>query len=125
MLFSTGWNGLYQLIDLRSDQPIQLGDIQHGHLIRGGTAPHKPSSTGFVWSANRELYAHVARCEWRLAFQVGDRVTMTDAACEANPQLMTDELNGTVIEITRAGRLYIQTDDGMTGTYNPELWEKA
>lgn len=124
-LFSKGFDGLYVLIDQRNGDRICIGDTLNGCLIRSGSAPHKPSSSGFVHTANRELYAHVVKAQWVKVFSIGDRVTMTDAACEENPHLMTDELNGTVLEITKAGKLYIQTDDCMTGIYNPEMWERA
>lgn len=122
-LFSQGFDGLYVLIDARNGDRLAIGDAIRGVLIRGGNAPHKPSSTGFVQTANRELYAHVVSAQWIKVFSRHDRVTMTNAACEANPHLITDELNGTVLDITPAGRLHIQTDDCMTGTYDPEMWE--
>jgi hypothetical protein len=124
-LFSKGFDGLYTLTDKRNGDRISIGDVQNGHRICGGTAPHNPSSSGFIHTANRELYAHAVQAEWVLVFQIGDRVTMTDAACENNPELITDELNGEVIEVLQNSKLYIQTDDGMTSTYAPEMWERS
>lgn len=35
------------------------------YRITGGRPPHKPSSEGFVWTAdNRELYPSVFECKW-------------------------------------------------------------
>lgn len=124
-LFSKGFDGLYVLIDQRNGNRVSIGDILKGCLISGGSAPHKPGSSGFIHTANRELYAQTVNALWVKVFAVNDRVTMTEAACEENPHLMTDELNGTVLEITKAGKLYIQTDDYMTGTYSPEMWERS
>lgn len=43
-----------KVVDFRGD-PV---------IVTGGRAPHKPGSTGFIFTAHREFYASVVNAEW-------------------------------------------------------------
>lgn len=44
--------------------PVYQGDVMRGHLIKGGRAPHKPSSTGRVWTDSGEFFPSVVGAKW-------------------------------------------------------------
>lgn len=61
-----GWT----LVHERTGVPVMEGDVVldfrgEAETIKGGRPPHKPSSSGFVWTATgRELYPSVFDLKW-------------------------------------------------------------
>jgi len=66
----------YKLVDQFSGRGIYPLELIYGRdgqpfIIRGGIAPHKPSSTGRIWVSdiankhNREYFPSVCNLEWR------------------------------------------------------------
>ena len=71
MLTSIGYDGKkWLLIDSYTQRSIKRGDILvsykgEAYVIMGGSAPHKPSSTGRVRTAQgREFFPSVVNCVW-------------------------------------------------------------
>lgn len=73
---SAGWDGLYQL-RYQDGTAVEVNDViddddeneDRWYIVTGGKAPHKPSSSGFVWvktrdGGKRELYAHALGMMW-------------------------------------------------------------
>lgn len=59
------------LVYEKTNVPVVEGDVVHdfrgeADTIRGGRPPHKPSSTGFVWTASvsQERYPGVFDLKW-------------------------------------------------------------
>lgn len=68
-------------------QPVALGDklaTSKGdiHTITGGTAPHKPGSTGRIYTEGAEYFPGVFGCTWRAANVKTDRLTQAARAME-------------------------------------------
>jgi len=70
-LTSTGYDGKkWLLIDQVTQRSVRQGDIRVSFkgdacVIMGGSAPHKPSSTGRVHTAQgREFFPSVFGCVW-------------------------------------------------------------
>lgn len=55
MIKASGYDGVYTLIDTQTGVPVEVNAVysnRHGDqvIIRGGRAPHKPGSTGRVFT---------------------------------------------------------------------------
>lgn len=55
MIKSSGYDGVYTLMDTQTGMPVEVNAVygnRHGDqvIIRGGRAPHKPGSTGRVFT---------------------------------------------------------------------------
>lgn len=61
-----GWTLVYE----RTGKPVTEGDVVldfrgEADTIKGGRPPHKPSSSGFVWTQDgRECYPSVFDLKW-------------------------------------------------------------
>lgn len=72
MIESKGWDGVYRLV-YADGSPVGPSDnvVSNNvvYTITGGSAPHKPSSSGSVYArgagfTDRQLYAHVFDMKW-------------------------------------------------------------
>lgn len=53
------------LVCTKTNQPVYRGDVMSGHMITGGRAPQKPSSTGRVWvEGGGEYFPIVVGAKW-------------------------------------------------------------
>lgn len=60
------------LVDDATGDPIPRGTVRRGFTVEGGRAPHKPSSTGRVWTVNEdggrgEYFPSVVGARWSYA----------------------------------------------------------
>ena len=56
------------LVD-ESDNPVKKNQLAKSfrgeiHIIKGGKPPHKPSSSGFVWTDMGEYYPSIFEFKW-------------------------------------------------------------
>jgi hypothetical protein len=57
------------LVDITTKKPLEIGQqVQDSrgevHTIKGGRSPHKPSSTGRVWTDKGEFFPGVVNATW-------------------------------------------------------------
>ena len=63
-------NGNWTLVHEATGVPVAMGEevrSSHWHMadtIKGGTPPHKPSSTGRVWAERGEFFPSVFDLRW-------------------------------------------------------------
>jgi|GEM_PF-5385985 len=126
-LIKTGHDGDYILLHENTDSIVLTPFDTDEGVLYGGSAPHKASSTGFVYIGRREFYPGVVNCYWKKLPSPGDRVQFTEAALEkCDPAVHQSETVGTVLEIRPSGVLLIQFDDGdrpgllSAGQFEPE-----
>jgi len=60
------------LVDDATGDPIRRGTVRRGLAVEGGRAPHKPSSTGRVWTVSEdggrgEYFPSVVGARWSYA----------------------------------------------------------
>lgn len=61
LIVSKGWDQNYILVDAETGAPIIRGEI-----VKGGKAPHKPSSQGKIWPIDGgEYYASTKGMKWK------------------------------------------------------------
>jgi len=72
MLRTLGWNGHYKLVNAETGKAVFPGDEIVNFrgeyaVLKGGTAPHKPSSQGKVYTMDGfgEKYASVYGLKWQ------------------------------------------------------------
>lgn len=66
MIESKDWRGIdMTLVYKGTNKAVLKGDVIDGETIRGGRAPHKPSSDGKLWGDFLgERYTRCMGCEW-------------------------------------------------------------
>ena len=67
-IISAGFDGNYVLCDEATKARIGTGTTRNGfrgnYRIDGGRAPHKPGSTGKVWTDKGEFFPGVVNAVW-------------------------------------------------------------
>jgi len=69
-IVSKNWEGITcVLVDAETLDPIEAGSVRitfRGEPVRieSGAAPHKPSSTGTIFTSNAQYYPTVVNAKW-------------------------------------------------------------